>query len=326
MDLAEIEKRTRDYFPELGSDLRFDCVEKGGSGRLFYRLWEADEPAGIIVMSYKDDRPDNVRFAPVSDFLAEQNVPVPAILAREEEEGVLWVQDLGAVDLTDAVEEDWQAIRRIAYEHTLRSVFLLHRMKEASVPENLPELEIGFDQDLYLWEQHYFFDHYVSNFREADAAALRDHESLLKLAQQLADEPRALLHRDFQSTNVMIHDGLCYLIDYQGLRWGVPEYDVASMIYDPYVDFAPEEQDHLIRFYFSLKQEAGDTETFEAYEKRLYQSAVQRLMQALGAYGNLGLNVGKKEFLDHIPTAERRLRRIAVDKGAAPILGEILPG
>ena len=38
--------------------------------------------------------------------------------------------------------------------------------------------------------------------------------------------------------------------------------------------------------------------------------AAQRLMQALGAYGNLSRNFGKSHFLQHIPTAKERLRDV----------------
>jgi aminoglycoside/choline kinase family phosphotransferase len=39
--------------------------------------------------------------------------------------------------------------------------------------------------------------------------------------------------------------------------------------------------------------------------------ALQRLMQALGAYGFLGLQKGRSEFLTHVPGALRSLRKVA---------------
>jgi N-acetylmuramate 1-kinase len=41
---------------------------------------------------------------------------------------------------------------------------------------------------------------------------------------------------------------------------------------------------------------------------KLRLCAMQRLMQALGAYGFLGLVKGHKHFLDYIPRAMRSLR------------------
>ena len=122
----------------------------------------------------------------------------------------------------------------------------------------------------------------------------------------------------------MLHRGGSYLIDYQGLRWGLPEYDLASMIYDPYSEFTAAETDDLIAFYFSLKEEAGDSESKADFEKRLTQCAMQRLMQALGAYGFLSEVKGKTEFLAHIPTAKKRLLELSRKEGGLPGLAAVL--
>jgi len=325
MEIKKIEQITREQFPALNNtDIHFEPVEKGGSGRLFFRFYENGEPNGLFVMQYGNDRPDNARFAPITDFLVEQGIPVPRIHQRCEDLGLLWVDDLGSVDLGTMVEEDWSALRRGAYEAALRCVFSLHEIRESNPPESLPELEPLFDDGMYLWEQEYFFKHYVSNFGQDNAVDLSSDESFSDIRKSLAQEPRSLIHRDFQSSNVMLFDGECYLIDYQGMRWGLPEYDLASLIYDPYVEMAEAEQEHLIHCYFQMKQNAGHQDGFIEFQERLNRCATQRLMQALGAYGNLGLNKGKKEFLKHIPMAENRLRKVAVKSGVLPLLGEIL--
>lgn len=325
MDTKIIEQISREQFPSLGTAaIHFEPIEKGGSGRLFFRFFENGEPNGLFVMQYGNDRPDNVRFAPITDFLVGKGIHVPIIHQRREELGLLWVDDLGSVDLGVMVEEDWSAVRRVAYEAALRSVFRLHEIRESNPPGDVPELEPLFDESMYRWEQEYFFEHYVSNFGPDNAADLSSDGAFSEIRKSLAKEPRSLIHRDFQSSNVMLFDGECYLIDYQGMRWGLPEYDLASLIYDPYVEMAEAEQEHLIHFYFMMKQNAGHQEEFVTFQKRLYQCATQRLMQALGAYGNLGLNQGKKEFLEFIPMAENRLRKVAVKNAVLPLLGDVL--
>jgi hypothetical protein len=51
---------------------------------------------------------------------------------------------------------------------------------------------------------------------------------------------------------------------------------------------------------------------------------MQRLMQAMGAYGFLGEVKGKREFLAHIPTAKRRLLELSRKEGGLSILSERL--
>jgi len=44
------------------------------------------------------------------------------------------------------------------------------------------------------------------------------------------------MHRDFQSKNLMIKNEQIFVIDFQGARLGPPSYDLASLLFDPYVN------------------------------------------------------------------------------------------
>lgn len=326
MELGELERHTREALVDWDAGpLALSVIEKGGSGRLFVRVGEAGGGRSLVAMHYGLDRADNPRFAAVTDFLNRHGVPAPTIAARREDLRLLWVEDLGEIDLGSLAGTDWATSRRPAYESALRAVFPLHRIRESEAPADLPELERPFDEALYEWEQGYFLTHYVERFHSAATAGrLRADPSFAALARELGSLPRSLVHRDFQSTNVMLRDGASYLIDYQGLRWGLPEYDLASMVYDPYSEFTPGETDELVDFYFGLKRAVGEDEAREVFDRRLVQCATQRLMQALGAYGFLGEVRGKHEFLDHIPTARRRLLELSRREGGLGALADQL--
>ncbi|MEM6277903.1 MAG: phosphotransferase, partial [Verrucomicrobiota bacterium] len=258
-------------------------------------------------------------------FLNRHEIPSPKVVDRRLAENLLWVEDLGEKDLGDLASSDWEMVRRPAYESALDAVFRLHCIEETAAPADLPELEISFDGALYRWEQEYFIHQFVERFLPPGLSdRLLEDESLKELASTLADLPRTLLHRDFQSTNVMIVEGAAFLIDYQGLRWGLPEYDLASLVYDPYTTFSEAEREYLLEYYFSLCQESGKSESYEVFRERLTRCAMQRLMQALGAYGFLSEVKGKTEFLQHIPTAQRRLRQLSQETAGLDILVEIL--
>ncbi|MEZ5386165.1 MAG: phosphotransferase [Prosthecobacter sp.] len=169
-------------------------------------------------------------------------------------------------------------------------------------------MEPEFDEELYNWEQNYFLDHFVGghlgrNLGSPDFA--QAHEALKKLKRRLAKLPRCLVHRDFQSQNVLIRDGEAWLVDYQGLRLGRFEYDLASLVYDPYVGLTAEQRNELLQFYV-------DHRGLDLEEMRqvFYLCAAQRLMQALGAYANLSRNLGKKQYLEHVPSALANLQEV----------------
>ena len=85
------------------------------------------------------------------------------------------------------------------------------------------------------------------------------------------------MHRDSQSQNVHIHAGKAWLIDFQGMRGGRPEYDLASLVYDGYARLEPEQAKELIREWEKISGQPLDDRIFRA-------CALQRLMQMLGAY------------------------------------------
>ena len=57
-----------------------------------------------------------------------------------------------------------------------------------------------------------------------------------ELARRVDAQPKSIMHRDFQSQNLMVQSGgVMRVIDYQGSRLGSVYYDLASLLLDPYV-------------------------------------------------------------------------------------------
>jgi aminoglycoside/choline kinase family phosphotransferase len=169
--------------------------------------------------------------------------------------------------------------------------------------EHLPA---EFNAALYSWEQSYFFENCLGRYFTLDQTRIDEVAQLrafASIADNLADLPRVLVHRDFQSQNVLVRNGHAYLIDFQGMRPGLAQYDLASLLYDPYVDLSVAERNELLEHY------CGGTPASD-FVSTLELCAMQRLMQALGAYGFLGLVKGHKHFLEHIPKALSSLREI----------------
>ncbi len=316
---AAILARTRDALLDGASFHGIAPILKGGSDRAYWRL--SGGGRSIICMEYTTARPDNAAFVPVTRFLASLEVPVPEIVALREDERLVWLEDLGADDLWAHREAPWEE-RRPLYESALAAVARLHAIGEAQLADlAAPELQPPFDAALYQWEQDYFFDHFVAGYlgRAEDAEFLRESDALSGLVAALGEMSRALVHRDFQSQNIMVRNGVAWLIDYQGLRLGRPEYDVASLLYDPYVSLAEDEREHLKGFYCDLFEVPV---AYAEWEKVYHRCAAQRLMQALGAYGFLGLRKGKPAFLAHIPNALANLRDVLDRSG---LLSELRP-
>lgn len=81
------------------------------------------------------------------------------------------------------------------------------------------------------------------------------------------------------------------------------------MLYDPYVELSAVERDELFEIYRGERERNGTP--LRVDDEEIFRlCAMQRLMQALGAYGYLGLVKGNKAFLEHIPAALSSLRSV----------------
>lgn len=147
-------------------------------------------------------------------------------------------------------------------------------------------------------------------------------EALVNLAAELAALPRVFVHRDFQSQNIMIKADNAYLIDFQGLRPGLAQYDLASLVYDPYVTLDESQRTELINYY--IEKNIFGSKAADQFRRILDICAVQRLMQALGAYGFLGLVKERLVFLQHIPTALASLKLVLARIPRLQSLGSLL--
>src|SRR5205085_9229100 len=107
------------------------------------------------------------------------------------------------------------------------------------------------------------------------------------------------LYRDFQARNIMIKDGKFYFIDFQSGRKGPLLYDIASLLYDARAHIPQQSREQLLEHYFDELEQYIRVDKDMMREKFWY-FAVIRILQALGAYGYLGIVKGKKKFLESV--------------------------
>lgn len=301
----------REKFPGGGGgELSVQAIEKGGSDRKFYRV---SGPGGrsMIVVKYSGGREENRHYVDLARFLGGVGVNVPTVYLHDPGEGLIFMEDLGETDLWSLRGLDWTELSPW-YLATIEQMVRLHAGAAPALSRHPVTLQMEFDEQLYLWEQGYFIEHCLTEvFRvpPADAAGLAGLDALAATARKLASLPRVIIHRDFQSQNVLIDRGSVWLIDFQGMRPGLPQYDLASLLYDPYVELLPAWRDEMVAAYKERALAAGMAVAAN-FDEVHQLCAMQRLMQALGAYGFLGLRRGRRHFLSHIPAARSSLEKI----------------
>jgi len=292
-----------------------------GSDRSFFRVkWNRKDSA--ILIHYDPKRMENTYYVDIAVFLREIDVSVPRLIGHDPTGYLIVMEDLGDTDLWSLRNVPWKT-RRGLYQKTLTIAHRLHSFPEKKFPSARLRLMEGFGPDLYRWERDYFRDHFVSDVCRIELEPPFEREleaELSSLAERLSGTRRSLIHRDLQSQNVMIRDGEPFLIDFQGMRCGSSFYDLGSLLCDPYVDFADGEIEKLLSFYYGLSKWDLD---WDSFQNTFWEASAQRLMQALGAYGFLGLKKGLKSYLDHIPAGLLNLHRVASKVASLPRLREL---
>jgi N-acetylmuramate 1-kinase len=292
-------------------------LTKGGSDRRFYRLrWNG---RSVLLMRYLHERRENSYYAPIGRFLREIGVAVPEIFHHDAAQGFLLLEDLGDEDLWSCRQAPWE-VRQELYEKTLVQIQRLHAYPLTAFSRaGIPVMD-GFDAALYRWERDYFAENFVGGVCGITMSSQRKRaleEELGALARRLAAATPALIHRDFQSQNVMLRSREPVLIDFQGMRLGNPLYDVGSLLYDPYVAMTEDERMVLLARYHAL---SGAEWFWPDLQEAFREASAQRLMQALGAYGFLGLKKGRPAFLRHCASATRNLAEATREDGRLTLL------
>lgn len=281
-------------------------LTEGGSERNFYRVMS--DTKNVVYMRYSDEKEENTFYYDIAELLQSLRINIADIYYKDD--GNIFLQDLGDVHLYNLVTRYVEDRIVDYYYKSVDQLLKLHSEGASLYEKKRFKISKQFDYSLYRWESAYFLDNLIENYfsLKLNESTKRELEKDFHfLADILSEEKKVLIHRDCQSKNIMVREGVVYFIDFQGLRYGLPQYDLASLLEDPYVNLSKKLKDKLLSYYVNeLPQEVKKSDFLTLYT----YCAMQRLMQALGAYAFLGLKKGKKEFLQYIPNALGRLERI----------------
>ncbi len=296
----------------LGGDTKGDAIliGTGGSDRQYYRVGK--NKGSVVLMQCREDDPDFRRQLEFTRFFRKHSIPVPDLIDVDSEKMSASFEDLGDLSLYG-----WLKCARtreeieLIYGRVLDILFLLHTKTSEHIAECPSLLQRVFNYDHLRWETGYFLERFAGGIQHIETVRLYAlEEEFHGLALKVDAFPKTIVHRDFQSQNIMItKGGIPRVIDYQGARIGPPAYDVASILWDPYYRLDDEVRDKLLEHY--LRQ------TNLPLSHTLLPCRLQRNMQALGAYGYLSMVKGKQYFLKHVPEALRLLKeasRLAKDE------------
>ena len=288
-----------------------------GSARTFTRLRRGRESA--VLVRYSAERTENALYAGHARFLLKHGLRVPRVLLDDPDSQVCVLEDVGEYSLQDAVPALSPRRCEALYREAMVDVVALHDRATRAARRAHLTLCPPFTRHLYEWEQNLFCEQFLARHAGITPNVERAIRSELRqLIRPLLRVPQTLVHRDLQSSNILLDGRRPVLIDFQGMRFGAAAYDLASLLCDPYVRLPMPLRETLLACYATHAPSAG------AVLDTFWIAAAERLVQALGAFGRLGALPGTRHFLRHIPAATVELRRALERARPMPALRETL--
>ena len=234
---AAVPERVETYLTRSGLAGKASVLPLTGdaSDRKYFRVRKRGGKSIVVALHAEAFDPETLPFLRVAELFLTMPLPVPAIVDRAPDLGILALEDLGDVTLQAHLGAAPTAEHRRLYREAVALIEQLQRRGDELSSSGAPAYRIAFDVEKLTWELDFFAKHFLEAYRgaaisDATRAALAD--EWRALTEELASEPRVLCHRDYHSRNLMLHDGRLYIIDFQDARLGPDTYDLVSLLRD----------------------------------------------------------------------------------------------
>jgi aminoglycoside/choline kinase family phosphotransferase len=298
------------------------------------RAPEAPVPSGQLSYSQiahlaVDCRP----FVAVGDYLRKQGLAAPAIYARDIENGLLLLEDLGDNLYGPAIDVGRGPSGETLDEMYRAAIDVLIALQAGEAPRSLP---VGdgthhdvphFDDSVFRAEIDILLDWYFPVVLNRDAGpGLRDeyHAIWTGLRPLIDAGPRALFLRDFHSPNMLwLPTGKgatrVGLIDFQDALIGSRAYDLVSVLQDARKDVPAEREEAMLALYVARAKE--DLPGFDEAEFRAAYAALgaERALRLIGLWPRLLKRDNKPHYMAHMPRTIGYLRRNLAHPALKPL-------
>jgi len=280
-----------------------------GSDRQWFR---ASHDKGTLVISDHGiclDTSENLSqlkaFVNIGNHLSSKQIPVPKVLGHDQLSGMVALEDLGDTHLAQVVNQSHDPVDIIRlYKKVIGKLIEFSQKGIQGFNTDWTCQTPSYSKGLILEKEcSYFMTEFVKGYLNKK----QDFEDFSDEFTYIADNAlqysfQGLMHRDMQSRNIMIKEKNIYFIDFQSARTGPLQYDLASLLLDPYVKLSENMKEKLLAFTMSKLGIESNHQKKEFKESYKF-CCLTRNLQFLGAFAFLTRVKGKKSFESHIPNA-----------------------
>ncbi|MGH1440540.1 MAG: aminoglycoside phosphotransferase family protein [Cellvibrionaceae bacterium] len=237
-------------------------------------------------------------FTTLANALRETGVPTPQVLACDEENNFLLIEDFGDHSYLDCLNDE---SADVLYSQALMVLLRLQQIPLSSI--DLPHCDQAMlRQEMALFDQ--WFVEQMLGYRLSSAEHQLLDRTYAFLEQKALEQPQVLVHRDYHSRNLIYREAEAPgVIDFQDAVWGPITYDVVSLLRDCYISWSPEQVKRWLMTYGNLAVESGVMSAVSEDRWQLWfdTMGLQRHIKVLGIFSRLSLRDSKDQYLSDLP-------------------------
>jgi aminoglycoside/choline kinase family phosphotransferase len=293
-----------------------DKLTGDASTRRYYRIFTDKDSYVVCLDNPYDDDILKHPFLSVQHFLASNDIRVPKILDHNLSRGYSLQEDLGNETLLHRLglitsSSDEYSI----YKTIIDQLLELHRIPDRLI-DNANLFQHKFDYQKFMDETRFTFKYFMNFFnKNMDEELITELENLFHpIMKRLSDQKMVITHRDFHSRNIMVKNNEYFFIDFQDARWGIPQYDLVSLLEDCYYDLSSENRDKLKKYYYeNLNPSIHGQENYNNFLELYDDMLIQRVFKAVGSFCYI-YNWRKDErYLKYIGFAMEKIRCVMMN-------------
>ncbi|RPH50321.1 MAG: aminoglycoside phosphotransferase [Desulfobacteraceae bacterium] len=249
-------------------------------------------------------------FIAIGLHLHNKGLSVPRIFLHDSFSGVVFLEDLGDTNFqTLIMNKKSQSEINSSYKSVIDLLIKLSLTGGSDFDISWTYQTPCYTEDLIIEKEcKYFMDAFIKGYLNKDVDFdVYENEFKLIASYALEYQVKGFMHRDMQSRNIMVKEENIYFIDFQGGRIGPLQYDLASLLIDPYVGLPSGVRYKLADYCAKKISSLAGINSNDFYRCYKYCS-ITRNLQILGAFGYLSRVKGKSFFENYIPAAVRSLK------------------
>ncbi|MDT8321623.1 MAG: phosphotransferase [Xanthomonadales bacterium] len=284
---------------QLGlKSVRLIPVSADASFRRYFRCRAGGR--SLILMDAPPEREDSAPFLDVAVRLHKAGLRAPEILAFDLEQGFGLLEDFGDTLYREVLDSSH-------HEPIDELLELLRAMAARVATHGLPEYSDQLlQQELELFPDWYLARHKGRGLNSAERAQWQSACALL--LESAAQQPRAFVHRDFHSCNLLHTPSGPAIIDFQDAVRGPVSYDFVSLVWDRYISWPRQRIEGWMR---ELRPALAPTVAEAEWIRCCDWMGLQRNLKIVGIFARLAYRDGKQDYLELIPRFYDYLRDVA---------------